>query len=151
DHVGWSISVDLALPEQLVSDRLERRHVLRVALRRALVHPRDDRLDLLVAERHVVLELLDADAPVDVPRRHLPRGYAVLDRARPWADLFEGPERHRRYRPGLMTAHTLGLKDGGDVLREGDFRCLFDRKRRTRQGDCPNEHEGPERPTTHAS
>ena len=44
-----------------------------IALRRAAVDPADDRVDLLVGQRHVVLEFLDADAAVDVPRRHLPR------------------------------------------------------------------------------
>ena len=37
-------------------------------------------VDLCVAQRPIVLELLDADGLVDVPRRHLPRGDACLDR-----------------------------------------------------------------------
>ena len=102
----------------VVTERLGRRQVLRIALQRAAVDPADDRVDLLVAERHVVLELLDADARVDVPRRHLARADALLDRARPRARLLVGDERHRRDRVRLMALLTLGLKNRRDVLRE---------------------------------
>ena len=63
--------------------------ILRIALRRSAVDPADDRVDLLVGERHVVLELLDADAAVDVPRRHLARRHALLDRAGPGTRFLE--------------------------------------------------------------
>ena len=49
---------------------------------RELVHvlqEQGERPDLLVAQRHVVLELPDANRPVDVPRRHLPRHHALAD------------------------------------------------------------------------
>jgi hypothetical protein len=67
-----------ALPLVVGDERLGRRHVLRVALRRAGVHPLHDGVDLRVGERHVVLEVLHADALVDVPRRHLPRATRSL-------------------------------------------------------------------------
>ena len=46
-------------------------------------------VDLLIAQRHVVLELLDADAAVDVPRRHLTGRDAVLDGPRPRPRLLK--------------------------------------------------------------
>ena len=45
---------------------------------------RDDGVDLLVAQRAVVGEVLDADRLVDVPRRHLPAHDARFDRTGPW-------------------------------------------------------------------
>jgi len=54
-----------------------------------------DRLDLIVVQRPVVLELLNADRLVDVPQRHLPRVDARDDRFRPGTRLFIGHERHR--------------------------------------------------------
>ena len=93
----------IRLPEQLrrlpfvVGRPLSRRRqVVGVAERRAAIHPLSDCCDLLVGQRHVVLELLDADRLVDVPRRHLPRRDALLDRPRPRTRLFVGDERHRR-------------------------------------------------------
>ena len=64
----------------------------RVAARRAVVHPCGNLRDFLVGERHVVLELLDADSLVDEPGRHdvhpgaKPR--AVLDGPRPRPHFF---------------------------------------------------------------
>ena len=84
----------------------------------ALIDPADDRLDLLVAQRHVVLEVLNADAAVDVPRRHLPRLDALLDGPRPGARFLVGAQRHRRDRAGLVTGLALCLEDWRDVLRE---------------------------------
>ena len=94
------------------------RHVLRVALRRAGVDPLGDRLDLLVGERAIVLEFLDADGLVDVPGRHLSRLHAVLDRPRPGPRLFERDERHRRDRIGPVAGFALVLEDRRDVFGE---------------------------------
>ncbi len=58
------------VPCLVVWERRRRRQVGRVAARRAGVGPRGDRRDLFVGQRRVVLELLDADVPLDVPRRH---------------------------------------------------------------------------------
>ena len=78
---------------------------------------RDDGVDLLVGERHVVLEFLNADAAVDVPRRHLPRR-TRRDGARPRTCFLVGHERHRRDRTRLVARLALGLEDRRDVLRE---------------------------------
>ena len=47
------------------------RHIGGVAHRRARVDPLDDLLDLVVAQRWIVLEALNADVRIDAPRRHL--------------------------------------------------------------------------------
>ena len=122
DEIRRTVSVSDTLPLVVGHERPGRRHVLRIALRRAGVHPADDRVDLLVGERDVVLEFLHAHAAVDVPRRHLARFDAVLDRPRPGPRLFVGDERHRRDRVRLMARLTLRLENRRDVFRERD-RC----------------------------
>src|SRR5205814_5778737 len=100
-----------------------RRHILRVAERRTAINPLSDRSDLVVTQRHVVLELLDADRLVDVPRRHLSRRHALLDRPRPRTRLFVSKERHRRNRSRTMTVLTFCLEDRGNVLCERRAAC----------------------------
>ena len=117
DDVGWAVAVALGLPVERVATG-GRRHVGGVALRRALIDPADDRVDLLVGERHVVLELLHADAAVDVPRRHLARRHALADRTGPRPRVLIGDERHRRDRSRLVAGLTLGLENRRDVFRE---------------------------------
>jgi len=93
-----------------------------IAFDGSLIHPGDDRVDLRVGQRHIVLELLDADAAVDVPGRHLARIHARLDGLGPRARLLKRHQRHRRNRSRLMTGLTLGLKDRRHVL--GERSCL---------------------------
>src|SRR5947209_3147798 len=64
------------------------RHVGRIALRSARIHPLRDRCDLLICERYAVLELADADVRVEVPWRHVTMNDIFLD--------------HFRLRPGLL-------------------------------------------------
>src|SRR5213594_5044905 len=59
------------------------RHVGRIALRSARIHPMRDRSNLLISERYAVLELADADVRVDVPWRHVAEHDIFLDRLRP--------------------------------------------------------------------
>ena len=66
-------------------------HVFQVALRRAGSHPCEYGLDLLIGERTIVLEFLDTDRLVDVPRRHLTRAHALRDRAHPRTHFLVGP------------------------------------------------------------
>ena len=107
------------IPALILGPRPRRRHVLRIAFRRAVVHPADDGVDLRVGQRPIVLELLDADRLVDVPRRHLPVGDAGADRACPRPRLGVGLERHRRDRIGAVAGLALGLEDRRDVPGEG--------------------------------
>jgi hypothetical protein len=94
------------------------RHVGRVALRGTAIHPRHDRRDFGIAQRRVILELVDAHGPVDVPRRHLARRDLLPDGACPGPHLFVGQEGHRRHRIGTMTRLTGTLQEWRDVLGE---------------------------------
>ncbi len=98
------------------------RHVGRVASRRSVVGPRHDGRNFLIAQGRIVLELADADRPVNVPRRHFVLGDARLYRPRPRARLFVSQERHRCDRTRTMAVLTGALKDRSDVLGEGDGR-----------------------------
>src|SRR5688572_12124951 len=60
DQVGWPLVFGLEAPGAREIRPVDRSgHVRGVAPRRTGIHPRDDRFDLLVAEGHVALELLD--------------------------------------------------------------------------------------------
>ncbi len=113
------------VPTLAIRPLLRRRHVFRIALWSAGVDPTNDGLDLIVAERSVVLEFLNPDGPIDLPRRHLAIDDACLDRARPRTRLGEGDERHRRDRIGPVTRFALFLEDRRDVLgKRGRLRCV---------------------------
>ena len=95
-----------------------RRQVGPVAQRRAGVDPAHDGLDLLVAQRPVVDEVLDAHGLVEMPRRHLPRLDPRLDRARPGPRLLVGDQRHRGHAAHPVAGLALLLQDGRDVPGE---------------------------------
>src|SRR5260370_690283 len=78
DEVRLAEAVAHGLPLVVGDERPGRRQIVRIALWRARAHPADDHVHLLVSQRHVVLEFLDANALVDVPRRQLPRRHALL-------------------------------------------------------------------------
>src|SRR4029434_6532165 len=100
----------------------------RVTLQRAAVDPSHDGGDLLVAQRTIVLEVLNSDRLDDVPRRHLTRLDAELDGGGPGTRLLIREQRHRRNRIGPVTRLTLVLEDGRDVLGEGDRAGRFFRE-----------------------
>jgi hypothetical protein len=116
-----------------------RRHVGRVALRRSGVDPLDDGGDLLVAQRRIVLVLLDANRLVEEPRRHLALADALLDRTRPWPRVLVRQQRHRRDLVRTMAAHTRAIQNRRNVFAEGDLRrrlrALRAERRRTAEGD----------------
>ncbi len=146
DQVGFLLPELLGeVPALLGRPFLRGRHVLRIALRRAGVDPADHRVDLFVAERAIVLEVLNPDGLVDVPRRHLTRPDAIPDRARPRPCLFVGDQGHRRDRIRPVTGLALLLENAGNIFREG-------RRRRGLRG-CnrrPSDHRRRENETADA-
>ena len=108
------------VPDIVVFELPWRRHVGHVALLRALVDPRRDRRDLLLGQRGVVLEFLNADVALDVPRRHQARDRLCLDRSRVRPRVFIRNQRHRRVRFGPVAVLARALKNRRDVLRERD-------------------------------
>ena len=151
DQVRRSEPVALTFPFVGRDERNRCRQVFRVALRRALIDPVHDRVDLLIAERHVVLEFLDADASVDMPRRHLTRGHAVFHRPRPRARVFKRDQRHRRDRIRLMALLTLRLKNRRDVLGKGHRSGRVGRQRRRSERKTDPEHRKSSQPEWRAS
>ncbi len=101
------------------------RHRGRIASRRAIIGPLRDLGDLLVAQRRIVLELLNADVLLDVPGRHdasaRSHAGALLDGLGPRPHFFVGPERHRRHAVRAVTVLTAALEDRRDVSCEGDL------------------------------
>src|SRR5206468_12766286 len=71
----------------------------------------DDRADLVVGQRRVVLELLNADILVDMPRRHLALDHALTNRFRPRARSEE---------------HTSELQSRSDLV----CRLLLEKKKK---------------------
>jgi len=127
------------IPDLFVRPRLRRWHVLHVALRGARINPLRNGGDLVVAQRPVVLEFLDAHGLVDVPGRHLSIRHARLDRARPRPRLFISGERHRRDRVGPMARFALLLEDRRNVFRERRLRRNVGQGRRgDRHGNNEN-------------
>src|SRR5262249_18263466 len=126
------------LPPERIGELHGRRHVLRIAGRHSAVHPADNRRDLLVAEAPVVLELLNADRPIDVPRRHEALRHLALDLVRVLARILVRHERHRADRIGLMADLALLLEDRRHVPGERDGR----RRRRRRVMSRREERDG---------
>ena len=94
----------------------------RIAQRGSAIDPARNGLDFGLGEPQVVLQVLDADMAVVAVWRHLAGHDLLLDRARPRPHFFEGRERHRPDRAGLMALLTVLLKNGRDITREGYLR-----------------------------
>ena len=120
----------LTFPLIRLGKLFRRRHVLQIAERRSGIDPADDRADLVVGQRHVVLELLNADILVDMPRRHLALDHALTDRFRPRACLVVRYERHRRDRPLVMAFLASLLENRSDI--SGESHRIIRRLRRKR-------------------
>ena len=93
-------------------------HVGGVPLDGAAVDPFDDRRDLVITQRRIVLVLLDADRLVEEPGRHLALADALLDRLRPGPRVVVREQRHRRDLAGTMTPDARPVQNRRDVLRE---------------------------------
>ena len=83
----------------------------------------------------VVLDVLDADADVEMVGRHEPPGHLLADPAGIAAHIPVRYERHRRDRGLAMADLAVLLHDRSDVAREGDLRFVpVCRLRRQRTG-----------------
>src|SRR3984893_14116886 len=76
------------LPSFITRPHLGGGDVFRVPGQFARIDPPDDRVNLLIRQRSVVLETLDSYRSIHVPRRHITGGHAVLDFFRPRERLF---------------------------------------------------------------
>jgi hypothetical protein len=123
-----------------LSTSLNTRHVRGVAGGRALIDPARDDADLRIGERRIVFELVDADVPIDVPRRHLARRDLLFDRPCPGSCVLVGHQRHRRNRAGPVAVLTRLLEDRRDVFAEGHRRWLL-REGGGREGADDEERE----------
>ena len=98
----------------------------------------------VVAQRHVVLEFLNADGLIQMPRRHGAADHALLDGFGPRTRLLVGHQRHRRHGAFAMAALAFFLKDGLDVLGErgGLVAGQLRRARECRQYNCQQQDSG---------
>ena len=112
-------------------------HIGGISLGRAGIHPFDDGRDLLVGQRHIVLEVVDAYVLVDVPGRHLAREDFLLDRLGPRPRFFISQQRHGRERVRPMAGLAAVLKDGRDVFGKRDL-ALGHRRDRDKAGNTAN-------------
>src|SRR5262249_52296756 len=111
-------------PFRSVAPLARRRHIGEVATRCTAIGPLRNFGDFLVAQRRIVVELLNPDILFDIPWRHDTRFRAKtgtqLHGARPRPGVLIGDERHRRYAIGPVAVLAAALKDWRDVLRERD-------------------------------
>src|SRR5207249_7587931 len=94
-----------------------------VPTRRPRVGPLRNRGDLFIAQRRVILVVLDADVLLDVPGWHrahpVTDGGALLHRARPGSCVLVGEQRHRRDLTGPMAVLAAALQNRREVFGEG--------------------------------
>ena len=112
------------------------RHVAGISLGRTRVDPLHDGVDLLIGEREIVLEMLDADGPVEVPGRHGARFHALLDGFRPRPRLLERNQRHGSHGSDAVTFLAVVLQDRRHILGKGHLtrrRVRLDRSLRARR------------------
>ena len=110
--------IGLAADGPAFGELRHRREIGLAALRRAAVHPRDDRVDLLSAEAAVVPHL-QAVLGIGAPRRHFPRAHFLANHLGPGPHVLVREERHRRDFAGPVTHRALVEDDGCDVFGKG--------------------------------
>ena len=120
------------------------RHVLRITLRGTGIDPANDRVDLLVRQRDIILEFLHADVAVDVPGGHLARDDTLTNGFGPGARFFKRDQRHRGHGVLAVALFAFGLEDGRDILgKRGSGRSWSLSKSAGREnGKWQNENRG---------
>ena len=119
DDIRRTAEFPLSLPFSRIRPFHGGRQVSPVTQGRSAINPASDRLDLIVAQGDVVLELLDADRLVQIPRRHLARLGPSFHGRCPRPDFLVGGQRHRRHAVRLMARLALLLKNRRDIFGEG--------------------------------
>ena len=126
--------VGLDRPLARVVELQRRRHIGRITLGSSGVRPRRDRRYLIIAQRHVVLELLDPDVLFHIPRRHGPgavsQSRSVFDERSPRTRRLVRLQRQRSPTSGPVTVHTFLLENRSDISRECHFCDLYAPARR---------------------
>jgi hypothetical protein len=89
------------------------------------IDPCGDRADLRVRKAAIVFEVLNTDALLDVPRRHLAPRDTVLDRTGPGSGVLEIDQRNGSDRTRTMTLLAGPLKNRFDILVKCDVRTLW--------------------------
>ena len=131
-------------PHDVVVELQRGRQIRRVALGGAGPPPGVEHCDLPLVERHVVLEVLDADVLLHVPRGHgagpVPDLGPAGNHARVGLDILIRDERHRGDAVVAVAAHAGPLQDRRDVTAEGHTVRLDARRSRggvARRRDWP--------------
>ena len=124
NQVRRAVELLSEVPDRLVWPGDRGWHIFRIASRRTAVDPAGNRVNLLVRQRAVVLEVLDTDGTIEMPRGHLPRRHTILDGPRPGPRILIGHQRHWRDRVRSMTGLALGLKDRRNILRKSRHRLF---------------------------
>ena len=116
-------------PQNVVIELKRRRQIGRVALGGARPPPGVERLDLPLVERHVVLEVLDPDVLLDVPRGHGPGPVPDLrparDHARERLHVLVGDQLHGGDAVFPVAADAGSLENRRDVAAERDVGGLI--------------------------
>ena len=123
----------------------QRRQIGVIALRRAGVHPRHDRVDLFLGETAVVAHRQTA-LGVGAPRRHFARAHLLANRLGPGAHVLVREERHRRHFTGPVAHRAFVEHDRRHIFGEGGG-CAGHRSRcadGSPVGRVDNDGQGPE-------
>src|SRR5262249_2899653 len=119
----WQIKHNVGLADVPAFQELRRWwEVFGVTFFRSLIHPSDDRVDVLLREFAVIQEL--AVMRIGVPRRHRPISDLLLYRTRPGPRVLISQQRHRRDLAGPMALHAVVEEDWRDVFRKSRLSLL---------------------------
>src|SRR5438067_1200592 len=113
DEVGWPQFLR-GLPFVGVRPFSRMGHIFDITEWRAGIDPSNDGDNLILRERHVVFEFLDANGGVDMPWRHLSGNDAFANGFGPRTRPFVSDQGHRGHRTGVMALLAFGLENRRD-------------------------------------